>query len=944
MFNSLCALPAKRRHGGLLAIAGQRICALFLLVAMLLFGASAVHSQTVTEYSAGISVGAKVTDIAKGPDGNLWFTENATDRIGRITPNGVVTVFSIGITPGARPTGITAGPDGNMWFTEYAGNRIGRITPLGVVTEFSVGITANAHPNYITAGPDGALWFTEYSIHRIGRITTSGVVTEYSSGMTLGAFPERITLGPDGNLWFTEYTGNRIGKIGVEGGITEYRTGISAGAGLEDITAGPDGNLWFTETSGNRIGRITPNGVVTEFSAGISPGAGLVGITSGPDGNLWFTEYSGNRIGRITPTGVVTEFNSGITANANPNYIVKGPDGNLWFTEQGINRVGKFAFELTVAVNGNGTGTVTSAPAAINCPTACRASFTSGTLVTLTATPNSGSTFTGWGGDCTGTGACTVNMATSHFVTATFSTPVTFYGLTVTKSGTGSGTATSAPAAINCGSTCSASFASGTNVTLTVALDPGSTFIGWSGDCTGTGNCTVSMTASKNVTANFGGATAFRGLSVSVLGTGAGTVNSTPSGISCVTFCSAQFFENALVTLSATPGAGATFVGWSGDCTGPGACTVKMSASRSVFATFKAKPFSVSTTGVTNGVITASIATVVNTIAFNPADIGKTGSVFVTAVAPASFIGSIAGSPNQVRSLNAVVPASSSGLTLLQLTSSGWERVVNGQLIPYASGVLGDQLAAQNILNNTNTSGLLGSQFCVGYGTSAAEMSAAGRMQLVATILDPAAQGTSSLSCLVTDTLLVQPGWNLLGNSVNQSFPVTNLYSDATWVSSVWKWDAVQKVWQFYAPSMSATELLSYAREKGYAVLADILPGDGYWVNAGGTVSVAIQSGTASNLTATSLSAGWNLVTTGAAQTPAALNSTLSANIPSGSSGFSSVWAWDTTTGGYYFYAPSLQTQGGNSLLDYIRSHGYLDFTAASRSLTPGAGFWVYMP
>jgi hypothetical protein len=109
-------------------------------------------------------------------------------------------------------------------------------------------------------------------------------------------------------------------------------------------------------------------------------------------------------------------------------------------------------------------------------------------------------------------------------------------------------------------------------------------------------------------------------------------------------------------------------------------------------------------------------------------------------------------------------------------------------------------------------------------------------------------------------------------------------------------------------------------------------------------VSVAIQSGTASNLTATSLSAGWNLVTTGAAQTPAALNSTLSANIPSGSSGFSSVWAWDTTTGGYYFYAPSLQTQGGNSLLDYIRSHGYLDFTAASRSLTPGAGFWVYMP
>ena len=242
---------------------------------------------------------------------------------------------------------------------------------------------------------------------------------------------------------------------------------------------------------------------------------------------------------------------------------------------------------------------------------------------------------------------------------------------------------------------------------------------------------------------------------------------------------------------------------------------------------------------------------------------------------------------------------------------------------------------------------MLGSQFCVGYGTSAAEMSAAGRMQLVATILDPTAQGTSSLSCLVTDTMLVQPGWNLLGNSVSQSFPVTSLYSDATWVRSVWKWDAIQKVWQFYAPSMSVSELQDYAREKGYGLLADIRPGDGYWVNAGGTVSVTIQSGSPYNLTSASLSTGWNLVTPGAVQTPSAFNSTLSTTASPGSNasnGVTSVWAWDHATGAYYFYAPSLQAQGGGNLIDYITSHGYLDFTAASRSLTPGAGFWVNMP
>ena len=58
------------------------------------------------------------------------------DRIGRITPAGVVTEFSAGITAGSGPYGIAAGPDGNLWFTEFDGDRIGRITPAGVVTEF----------------------------------------------------------------------------------------------------------------------------------------------------------------------------------------------------------------------------------------------------------------------------------------------------------------------------------------------------------------------------------------------------------------------------------------------------------------------------------------------------------------------------------------------------------------------------------------------------------------------------------------------------------------------------------------------------------------------------------------------------------------------------------------------------------------------------------------
>jgi hypothetical protein len=75
---------------------------------------------------------------------------------------------------------------------------------------------------------------------------------------------------------------------------------------------------------------------------------------------------------------------------------------------------------LTVTVGGTGSGVVTSSPGGINCPSACSASFQQNTVVTLTAAPNPGSVFAGWGGACTGTGGCSVTMNNNKTVSATF--------------------------------------------------------------------------------------------------------------------------------------------------------------------------------------------------------------------------------------------------------------------------------------------------------------------------------------------------------------------------------------------------------------------------------------------------------------------------------------------------------------------------------------------
>ena len=358
---------------------------------------------TVTEFSSGITADSAPRYIAAGPDGNLWFTEQGCPAfectsavpaaVGRITPAGAVTEFSSGMTADSAPQGITAGPDGNLWFTENAGNRIGRTAPPPAVTSVSPSSGSAAGGTTITltgtnfstvpgqtlvlAGGTAATAIvcsskttcTAQTLpHTAGTVdvtaTVNGVTgtpnvgdpftyttgtfpttfAEYSTGITPNSTSTDITVGPDGNLWFTEpgcsfctpAVPGAIGRITPADVVTEFTTGISAGSFPLDITAGPDGNLWFTELKGNRIGRITPAGVVTEFSTGISPNSFPHGITAGPDGNLWFTEQF-DGIGRITPTApnTVTEFRTGITAGSTPIGITAGPDGNLWFTEQG---------------------------------------------------------------------------------------------------------------------------------------------------------------------------------------------------------------------------------------------------------------------------------------------------------------------------------------------------------------------------------------------------------------------------------------------------------------------------------------------------------------------------------------------------------------------------------------------------------------------------------
>jgi streptogramin lyase len=164
---------------------------------------------TITTFLIGIERFPEAMTL--GPDGNLWYVSTVFHRggteIGQITPTGVYTTFwASGISD------LTAGRDGNIWFSQLWQDKIGRITPAGIITEFNLPPTPGGYcgcPNGITTGPDGYIWFMS-SFNTIGRITPSGQVSYFSGAGDEGI---GITTGPDGNIWFTDHWSQQIGRL-----------------------------------------------------------------------------------------------------------------------------------------------------------------------------------------------------------------------------------------------------------------------------------------------------------------------------------------------------------------------------------------------------------------------------------------------------------------------------------------------------------------------------------------------------------------------------------------------------------------------------------------------------------------------------------------------------------------------------------------------------------
>src|ERR1700722_16434273 len=256
-----------------------------------------------------LPAGHLATAVVAGAEGNLWYLQYAEqEAIVKLTPSGKTTEYPLPEVGDQGATDMARGPEGDLWFVRSntgpePNGRVGKMTTAGAVTEYELTPpTGDSQPQAITAGPDGNMWVTDNATKysAIWKITPSGAITKFT--LPTESSPTAITAGPDGNLWFAR-AGHKIGKITPLGVLTEYS--LPKEGSVTQLTSGPDHKLWFTEYFSNKVGTISTSGAITEYA--MPSGSGPYGIAAGPDGKIWYTAYGASKIGTMSVSGTVTE-------------------------------------------------------------------------------------------------------------------------------------------------------------------------------------------------------------------------------------------------------------------------------------------------------------------------------------------------------------------------------------------------------------------------------------------------------------------------------------------------------------------------------------------------------------------------------------------------------------------------------------------------------------
>ncbi len=438
--------------------------------------------------------------------------------------------------------GVAVDASGNVYIADDRNNHVVKVTPSGAQT--TVTATGLNGPYGVAVDGAGDVFIANVLADSVVEVTRLGVQTTVNTpNFTLNQ-PSGVAVDGAGDLFIADTGNDRVVEVPANGGNpAAVGTGLSSPVGLAVDAAG---DLFIADTGNHRVVKVA-NGAQTPVNTTLSNPSGLAVDAAG---DLFIADWSGNTVAEVTPGGVQTTVSSTpggaqpyavaldgasdvFIANSNvssPNQVIEiermvPPSLSFASTTVGgtssnspqsvtIQNIGNQALDAVspgltvngpnfVQVAGPGTFSDCSATFALTPGEACNLS--------ISFEPQSA------GNPLTSTAVLSDNSLNAALATQSVSLSgvgvLINYALAVSEVGSGAGTVTSAPGPISCSEangsitgTCSASYQSGSLVTLTANAAGTSTFLGWGGDCASAGTsptCNVSMNLALNVSASF---------------------------------------------------------------------------------------------------------------------------------------------------------------------------------------------------------------------------------------------------------------------------------------------------------------------------------------------------------------------------------------------------------------------------------------------------------
>jgi uncharacterized repeat protein (TIGR02543 family) len=465
------------------------------------------------------------------------------------TTNGTVTTNpnpTNGTYDEGTVVGLTATPAAGYQFNGWSGDATGNTNPLNLTMDADKTVTATFSPIQHTLTLNGTN----------GSITASPnpVNGTYAEGTVV-----TLTSNPDANYEFLNWGGDYAGASNTN---TSASITITMDAD-KDITAYFGIIYYELSITANTQGTVTPS-APDRGSVDYISGSNVT-LTATPNTGYEFDRWSGDVVGTANPISFTMDADKSITALFSP-------------------------IQRTLTINAT-NGSVTSNPNPVN------GTYNNGTVVNLTATPDSGYQFDGWSGDATGsTTSLSLTMDEDKTVTALFSLIQRKLTINATNGNVNvTGAANSKSKAI----ATDFYFNHGETTSMTAVPDAGYQFDGWSDDATGSTNpLNITMDADKTVTALFSPIQR----TLTIIETN-GTITVNPNSITNNT---GTYDDGTIVSLTAIPDSGYQFDGWSDDATGStNPLSITMDADKTVTALFS--PIQRTLTIIeTNGTITVN--------------------------------------------------------------------------------------------------------------------------------------------------------------------------------------------------------------------------------------------------------------------------------------------------------------------------------------------------